>query len=238
MISVCMITYNGEKYVLAQVTSILSQLGKDDELVISDDGSSDRTLQILEGMKDDRIRLLTGKRFGNPTFNMENALANARGDVIIMSDQDDVWVENKVDIIKKYLIDFDYIVSDCYITDGNLNVIYNTRYIPEAGIAINKYAALFKPTPYQGSCAAFNRKVLDKALPFPPYIQSHDRWIGYIGSFFFKYALIPEKLIFYRRHGNNASTSSTGKSTNSFLQKLGYRFGYITALIKRSLRNG
>src|SRR5690606_31043597 len=148
----------------------------------------DNTLCIIKNISDSRIVLLEGRKFGNPTFNMENALKHAKGDIIIMSDQDDVWLENKVSVIKEYLKTYDYVVSDCFITDGNLNIIHNTRFIPEAGIALNKYAALLKPTPYQGSCSAFKRSVLEKSLPFPSYIQSHDRWIGYIASFFYKYA--------------------------------------------------
>ena len=232
-----MITYNGEKFVLQQINSILKQLDVGDELIISDDSSSDNTISIILNIDDSRIKLLKGNKFRNPTFNMENALKNASGDIIIMSDQDDVWVENKVLTIKDYLQTYDYIVSDCYVTDGSLNVVHTTRFIPEAGIAINKYKALFKPTPYQGSCAAFNKAVLMKALPFPSYIQSHDRWIGYLASFFFKYKLIEEKLIYYRRHDSNVSTSSTGKSKNSFLQKMRFRLDYIYAIVKRGLRH-
>lgn len=238
MVSVCMITYNGEKFVEDQIRSILNQLSEEDELIISDDSSWDKTIEIIENIQDNRIKLLKNNTFKNPTFNMENALKNANGNIIIMSDQDDVWLDNKVATIKMYMDKFDYVVSDCYVTDGDLNIMYDTRYIPEAGIAVNKFSALFKPTPYQGSCAAFNRKVLLKALPFPSYIQSHDRWLGYIASFLFEYKLIPEKLIYYRRHENNVSTSSTGKSKNSFAQKIIYRFGYIFALLKRTLRNG
>lgn len=236
MVSVCMITYNGERFVEDQITSILKQLSKTDELIISDDSSNDKTIEIIENIQDSRIKLLKDNKFKNPTFNMENALRHASGNIIIMSDQDDVWLDNKVDVIKGYLQDYDYVVSDCFVTDENLNILYNTRFIPEANIATNKFSALFKPTPYQGSCAAFKSNVLKKALPFPKYIQSHDRWIGYIASFLFNYRIIPEKLIYYRRHGNNVSTSSTGKSQNSLIDKMKFRFGYMYALIGRLLK--
>ena len=233
MISVCMIVYNGEKYVLDQIESILKQLSDGDELIISDDGSSDRTVAIIEEINDVRIKLFKNNNFKNPTFNMENAMKHASGDVIFFSDQDDIWLDNKVEVSLKYLEKYDYIVSDCYLTDANLNITSDTRFVPEAKIAKNKFLALIQPTPYQGSCAAFKRNVLLKSLPFPSYIQSHDRWVGYIASFFFKHALINEKLILYRRHDKNASTSSTGKSKNSFKQKVIFRFGYIYALVKK-----
>lgn len=233
MISVCMIVYNGEKYVFDQINSILKQLSAQDELIISDDGSSDKTVGIIEGISDNRIKLFKNNNFKNPTFNMENALKHASGDIIFLSDQDDIWLDDKVQVSLNYLEKYDYIVSDCYLTDANLNITANTRFVQEAKIAKNKYLALIKPTPYQGSCAAFKRNVLLKSLPFPSYIQSHDRWVGYIASFFFNHALIDEKLILYRRHDANASTSSTGKSKNSVKQKVIFRFGYIYALLKK-----
>ena len=64
MISVCMATYNGERYLLPQLQSILSQLGPDDELIISDDGSTDATLSMIEGLGDARIRLFHNERHG------------------------------------------------------------------------------------------------------------------------------------------------------------------------------
>lgn len=233
MISVCMITYNGEKYIREQVSSIIKQLDCNDELIISDDSSTDSTVDIIESFNDNRIKLLKNNKFKDPTFNMENALKHAKGDYIILSDQDDVWVNNKVQIILDYLKSYDYVVSDCFITDDKLNIKSETRFLKEANITTNRFLALFKPTPYQGSCAAFKKNVLKKCLPFPKYIQSHDRWIGYIASFFFKYKIIPEKLIYYRRHDSNVSTSSTGKSKNSFKQKVIFRLGYINALILR-----
>ncbi|MFV0148640.1 glycosyltransferase [Empedobacter falsenii] len=228
-----MITYNGEKFVKQQIESILKQLDVKDELIISDDSSTDSTINIIEEINDSRIKLLKNNKFKNPTFNMENALKFAKGDYIIMSDQDDVWTDDKVRVVLEYLQVYDYVVSDCYITDGDLNIKSETRFLKEANIATNKYLALVRPTPYQGSCAAFNKKVLEKSLPFPKHIQSHDRWIGYIASFFFKYKIIPEKLIYYRRHDNNVSTSSTGKSKNSFIQKMKYRLGYIIGILSR-----
>lgn len=101
MISVCMATYNGEKYIKEQIDSILKQLGSDDELVISDDGSSDGTIDIILGYHDPRIHLYKGS-FHSPAFNFENALKNATGDFIFLSDQDDIWYDNKVPEILKW----------------------------------------------------------------------------------------------------------------------------------------
>ena len=96
MISVCIATYNGEKYIKEQLDSIIPQLGHEDEIVISDDGSSDSTLDIINSINDERIRITVnqGKHGVNSNFN--NALLHAKGDFIFLADQDDIWLSGKV----------------------------------------------------------------------------------------------------------------------------------------------
>lgn len=239
MISVCVATHNGEKYIKEQLDSILYQLGLEDEVIISDDGSTDNTLSILREYNDNRIHLVhQNSPFGHPshecaTLNFENALRNAKGDYIILSDQDDVWCDNKVEVIKKYLRDYPYIVSDCYVTDSNLNIISETRFTKDESYHINKYVALVLSTPYQGSCAAFRREVLEKALPFPKGLQSHDRWIGDVAAFFFSVKIVPDRLIYYRRHEGTASNAlgGSGKSSGVF-KTLHYKWIYVWNIIK------
>ena len=89
-ISVCIATFNGEKFIQEQIQSILPQLGEDDEIVVSDDGSTDRTMEILELFKDKRIRLLVNEGKHGFIWNFENALRKAKGDVIFLCDQDDI----------------------------------------------------------------------------------------------------------------------------------------------------
>lgn len=243
MISVCIATHNGEKFIKEQLDSILHQLDPKDEVVISDDGSTDKTLNIIRKYNDQRIRIVTQKSpSGLPsheyaTLNFENALKHSKGDYIILSDQDDVWCDNKVDVVKKYLKDYPYIVSDCFVTDSNLNIISDTRFTKEESYHTNKYVALVLSTPYQGSCAAFRREVLEKALPFPKGLQSHDRWIGDVAAFFFSVKIIPEKLIYYRRHEGTSSNSlgGSGKSTG-ILKTLHYKWIYVWNIFKLKLK--
>lgn len=238
MISVCVATHNGEKYIKQQLDSILCQLSFKDEVVISDDGSTDSTLKIIHEFNDSRIKVfyqkspkgLPGHEYA--TLNFENALRNAKGDYIFLSDQDDVWTDNKIGISMKYLKEYDYIVSDAFVTDGNLNVISDTRFTKGEKVHFNKYLAVVLSTPYQGSCAAFKRCVLEKAMPFPKGTQSHDRWIGNVAAFYFKYKIIPEKLIYYRRH--EATTSNTfgeGGRSAGLLKTIGYKLRYIKGLL-------
>lgn len=89
MISVCMATYNGTKYIQEQINSILSQFGENDELVISDDGSKDDTCSIISSYQDSLIKLLFNKGKHGFIGNFENALSQCKGDYIFLSDQDD-----------------------------------------------------------------------------------------------------------------------------------------------------
>ena len=98
MISVCMATYNGENFIKEQIDSILPQLSDDDEIVISDDGSTDKTVDIIENYGDSRIKLLKYNSFRSTIYNLENALKDSKGDVIFLCDQDDKWNEDKVNI--------------------------------------------------------------------------------------------------------------------------------------------
>ena len=97
-VSVCIPTYNGAKYIKEQLDSILSQLGESDEVIISDDSSSDATLDIIKALNDSRIVILEGGKFRSPIFNVENAMKHSSGSFIFLSDQDDVWLPNKIDL--------------------------------------------------------------------------------------------------------------------------------------------
>ena len=96
-ISVCMAVYNGEKYIREQIASILGQLAPGDELIISDDGSSDGTLDEARAFGDARIRLLANQLDRGYSGNFENAIRHAGGDIIFLSDQDDVWLPGRVE---------------------------------------------------------------------------------------------------------------------------------------------
>ena len=91
--SVCMATYNGEKYIAAQIISILAQIGPDDELIISDDGSTDKTVEIIKTFRDPRIKLYQDHVFRDPIKNFQHALTKSSGRYIFLADQDDVWME-------------------------------------------------------------------------------------------------------------------------------------------------
>lgn len=233
MISVCLATYNGEKYLRQQVDSIMLQLGKEDELVVSDDGSTDTTVEILKSYKDSRIKILHNLERHGVNHNFENALRNAQGDYIFLADQDDVWLPGKVERCKEIFNDADCIVHDCFITDDNLNVTSKSLFKElNAGKGVLKN---FKKNSFTGCCMAFTREVLKKVLPFPKTkLFYHDQWIGLVATISFKTKFYKEPLIYFRRHTANTS-SAADKSQHSLYAKIASRLALLYALLIRYL---
>lgn len=181
-ISVCMAVHNGQKYLKEQMDSILSQLGPDDELVISDDGSSDSTLALIKSFKDRRVRFFSCNVTGDAIRNFENALAHSTGDVIFLADQDDVWSGNKVATMMSHLKLYDLVLCDGVLVNEDLSILKSSA---NSLFAVNKVKRglirnIWK-NGYTGCCMAFKRELLKKALPFPPGIPMHDQWLGLIG---------------------------------------------------------
>lgn len=206
MISVCVATYNGEKYIRAQLLSILKQLSVNDEIIISDDGSIDKTCEVIETLNDGRLKVYLNKGAKGFTHNFENALRYAKGDYIFLSDQDDIWLDNKVETtIRAFEKGSDFVISDCITVDEELNIIQKSRFS-----AFNIKPGFFRhliKSRYLGCCVAFKKEILDIALPFPKndYLIEHDVWLVAIGFLYFKVDLIRDPLILYRRHNSNAS---------------------------------
>lgn len=231
MISVCMATYNGEKYIKEQLDSILEQLDTTDELIISDDLSSDNTIKIIQNYKDERIKLYIHKENHGFVRNFENALMHAKGDIIFLSDQDDVWMPDKVRITKEALKNCDFTVSDCITIDENSYVLSDSR-IRDYNIKTGFWRLMLR-TRYLGCCMAFKRKVLEAALPFPDneYLMEHDLWLAAVAECYFKTALIRTPLIKYRRHGNNVSSGGASRGY-SIPIKLYRRLYRLKCLVK------
>jgi glycosyltransferase involved in cell wall biosynthesis len=229
-ISVCIPTYNGEKYIQEQLVSILVQLSAEDEIIISDDSSTDTTLEIIKSLQDSRIKLFENNTFKSPIFNLENALKHASGDVIFLADQDDIWEPEKVKITLNKLQNSDLVVSDCSLIDASGNLVDPSFY------ALNKtksgYLNNLIKNGFLGCCIAFNSKIKKSVLPFPKKIAMHDIWIGLTASLVGKVDFIEDKLIRYRRHGDNFSFTSA-KSKFSVTYKLSYRIYFLYHTFKR-----
>lgn len=207
MISVCMATYNGEAYIREQLDSILEQISNSDEIIISDDGSLDSTIEIIKEYQktNKNIKLLNGPREG-VINNFENALYSSKGDVIFLTDQDDVWREGKVKRILKVFENPNILLAlhDAHIIDKDGTIIENSFF--EHRNSKPGFLNNIIKNSYLGCCMAFKRSLLDICLPFPPKIEMHDWWIGLLGEKIGEVSFIEEKYLNYRRHGNNVSS--------------------------------
>jgi glycosyltransferase involved in cell wall biosynthesis len=208
-VSVCMAAYNGARFIEAQIASILPQLAPDDEIVIVDDASQDDTVARIGEMHDGRIRLFKHERNEGVVATFEDALRCATGNILFLSDDDDLWAPTKVE---RVLREFEQhpeaqvVASRVALIDEHGNRLPDGR--------LNRHG-LFQPgfwsniimNHYQGSAMAIRASFLGQVLPFPRgKLFLHDVWIGtrndVRGG---KTVFINEPLVFYRRHSQNAS---------------------------------
>jgi glycosyltransferase involved in cell wall biosynthesis len=222
-------TYNGEKYIREQMDSILIQIGEGDEIIVSDDSSSDSTVEIIKSYNDSRVTILDGNNFHSPIFNLENALNHSQGDCIFLADQDDVWMPNKFAICLDLLNIYDCVVSDAKVVDSNKNIT-NESFFKLNNSRRGFFHNLIK-NGYLGCCMCFNRKILQKALPFPKNIPMHDSWIGLVSEVYGKSLFYKTPLIYYRRHDNTAS-STAGKSEYILYQKIIHRVHLFQSILR------
>ncbi len=237
MISVCMTTFNGEKYLTRQLDTILQQLGKEDELIISDDSSTDRTVDIIRSYHDNRIKLLEKGQFRSPVFNMENAIKKAKGHYIFLADQDDVWLPGRVVKMVDKLEQYDLVVCNAFIVDAEENIVHES-YFEWKGSGKGFWRNL-KKNSFLGCCMAFNQRTLNTVLPFPKSIVMHDIWIGLLVEQFGKILFLQDQLILYRRHSDNftaaISRDDEHLSDFSLAFKIKYRFYFLVQVIKRHI---
>lgn len=225
MISVCLAAYNGEKHIGAQMASILAS-PRVTELLVSDDGSTDGTREVVAAVTDPRVKLLAGPKKG-VIRNFEFLLGQAAGTYIFLSDQDDVWLERKVDAMLPALAEADLVVSDCAVVDEQLKVVTPSFFAARGsgpGLVKN-----FLRNSFLGCCMAFRREVLDYVLPFPARVPMHDWWIGLMASRKGRVRFLDEVLVLYRRHGANATYAVVSEAP--LLQQLRWRLRMLGALL-------
>lgn len=232
MISVCIATYNGEKYLKEQLDSILFQLDDEDEIIVSDDSSTDSTLEIVYSYQDKRIRVFPNQNFHSPIYNFENAIKHAKGDYIFLADQDDIWLPHKIDSLLPHFVENDLVLSNATVVDASLGVVKERFYKenPLKGFITN-----LSFNPYTGCMLAINKNALKYILPFPSKIAMHDIWIGLCCEMFGKVYFIDENLILYRRHGANLSAASE-TSVLPYTYRITYRMIVLKELIMRYIK--
>jgi glycosyltransferase involved in cell wall biosynthesis len=212
--SVCMATYNGSAYVEEQIASILDQLPATGELVVYDDASRDGTPELVAAIagRDRRVRLHRGERNLGYVRAFERAMLAATGEILLLSDQDDVWTPAHVPALVEAL-------SRGAVAASELRLLSDGRALPRPVLG-GAWHLDFPPgapairrvmtgmAPYFGCAMAVRRDLLDVVLPFPSFLtESHDLWIALCGDLGGEMVHTREVTVLRRLHESNASPS-------------------------------
>lgn len=229
-ISVALAAYNGESFILEQLASILSQLGEDDEVIISVDPCKDNTLNVVKTLAelDSRVVVIEGEGKGL-IKNFENAITHCTGDIIFLSDQDDKWADDKVEtVLNRFLeSEADLVLHNCSLVDTFLNPTKGGESFFALNGSKRGYWKNIIKNSYMGCCMAFRKELVREFIPFPDDIPMHDQWIGLIAERCGAVIVFEEKpLLYYRRHGGNVSDTSHA----SLLQMIKWRLKVLRSL--------
>lgn len=204
-ISIAMATYNGADFLRQQLDSFASQTRLPDELVVTDDLSGDATPEIVSDFAQHApftVRFESNERRLGPAMNFDRALSLCTGDLVLLSDQDDVWLPDKIERLANAAIrdaDAACWMNDAFLTDMQLRPVGRTKMEQIAA------AGLPETMMVMGCCAAFRRDLLDLLLPIPTEQPAHDNWLIGVSDLLSLVRRYPVALQYYRRHGGNVS---------------------------------
>ena len=205
-VSIAMTTFNGAEHLQEQLDSFLHQSRLPDELVVCDDGSTDETVEILSAFKEQApfiVQVVVNSRNLGFTKNFEKAMRLCSGDVIFLSDQDDVWYSTKIATILAALesdTSAMLIVHDGKLVDSNLVWLGATK-LGQVMRGFGSPASLV-----MGGLTAYTARLGRLALPIPDGMAGHDQWLHLIARHLGSRRVVPDVLQLIRRHENNTSS--------------------------------
>lgn len=213
MISVAMCTYNGERFLSEQLKSIFSQTYPPDEIIICDDCSKDHTVQLARSLLtqwNGKWKIVRNKKNLGFRKNFEQAIQLCRGDIIFLSDQDDVWMPEKIETVMKLFREKPNVIlafHDAELVDVNLEIIepsfWNLLEFEPSYFEHSDYSQLIVHNVVQGSACAFRKELVHYAYPFSEEAV-HDEWLALVALSVGDIWPIRNKLLKYRQWGKNA----------------------------------
>ena len=245
-ISVAMAVCNGEKYIEQQLNSIIHNLSKDDEIIISYNRSEDATLEMIEEAAHQLpiIKVFSCEEKG-VIANYENAISHRQNEYIFLAEQDDVWTDDKVAKVmecfeKEHAI---LVMHDSEYTDDDLNqqdmTLFKDRDIKQG------YVHNLINNCYDGCCLAFHRDMVKMILPIPRSVSMHDQWIGLVAEKVGRVCFCQERLLQHRRHGDAAKKKyglsmifRTSYQVTRRLQEMNSYVRYLNGIWKGPKNNG
>lgn len=238
-VSVCMASHNGERFIARQLESILAELALEDELIVVDDHSSDNTVALIRAQQDARIRLHKNTHRLGHVASFAKAISLAKGDIIALADQDDIWPENRLTCIKSALHE-----PNCLVVAGNFLEIDDheqTLSRPHKRIlnasdshrnSANIWGILQGTRPYFGCAMAFKSALKAQILPIPFYVESHDLWIAMAGNIDGGITHLETNILLKRLHTHNVSAPTR----RGWYKIIKSRAGMLAALFTLKLR--
>lgn len=232
-ISICMATYNGAKYINSAISSILDQCDQDVELIIVDDASTDGTQKILQNINDPRLQVVLNESNLGVVGNFNKSLSLAKGDIVFLSDQDDLWMNNRVETILNVFRNNPEVCC----------VRHSVKFIDENGCFLDLPPEIPRQTfisnalrnSFRGCTMAINRDLLSLALPLPSKIPMHDHWLGLCSYFVGREIYLSMPLLYYRRHEYNVSRANSKLSWSIFVARWYLLSRLLLRLVGRSI---
>jgi glycosyltransferase involved in cell wall biosynthesis len=216
LISIVMATYNGEKFLREQVDSLLAQSYATLEFVFVDDASSDSSLAILQeySSKDVRIRLVANPVNQGLLATFELGIRAAKGEMIALSDQDDVWMPEKISLLAGAIGGNSLIYADSALTNSEGLVTGKFSYRNHLCDYPSALHFVFG-TKAMGHAMLLKREIIDIALPFPDYV-GHDYILGFAAAALNGVVYFPATLVNYRQHSSNTMGADLSKGKKNF----------------------
>jgi len=215
-IDILLSTYNGEKFIKEQLDSLLGQTFQDWCLLVRDDGSSDATIKIVSEYLNkypEKILFIDDKeKHLGACQSFAKLLEHSTGEYIMFCDQDDVWLENKVELTLEKMLDMEkqkpdkpiLVHTDLKIADQNLNIISESMWrYQKLNPNRNRLNYLLVQNNVTGCTTMMNRKLKEAVDQIPQEAIIHDWWIALIASVFGAIGYVNQSTILYRQHGNN-----------------------------------
>ncbi len=209
-ISVVMATYNGGLYVAEQLDSILFQTLAPTELVIVDDGSTDNTLDIIHQYQEKHEHIFLYENEENLGYvkNFEKGMQLATGELIALSDQDDIWYTDKLATLFSNMGNSEIVYSDSELIDESGNLLGRKMSDIRKMVSYDDCLMYAVGAWAPGHAMLFRKELVARCLPFPLQV-THDFWLGFVASCQGTVLFLPQSLVYYRQHTSNAIGADT-----------------------------
>ncbi|GAB6140308.1 hypothetical protein JCM14076_10370 [Methylosoma difficile] len=205
LVSVVIATYNGERFLREQLDSIVKQSYPNIEIIAVDDGSTDGTASILAEYANRYAHFRYEVNAQNLGYqkNFEKGFLMAKGDYIAPSDQDDIWLTDKIDVLLKAIGDYAIVYCDSAFIDSQGELLGETMSEAKTLIDFDNPLMFAIGGSVPGHAMLITKKLMAETLPFPDSMMPHDYWLAFVATFTSSLKFVREVLVHYRRHDAN-----------------------------------